>query len=164
MHPHSTLAVSLLESLAREEDALRAALAGVTAVNDALRRGDLAFALGAADEPLAEQLRVAAAARTATANGLARAVGLNGEPPTLSNLAARLDSPHSAELLAARERLTSLTAQIAAVQTRNANLITHLRSFFRGVLADLTPDSPARYGPSGSRLGPPAGAPPQTRA
>ena len=155
MHPHSPLAASLLSSLAHEEALLRTALAGATEVSSALRKGDLPAALGAtAQEPLAARLREAADARTSAANALAAAVGLNAEPMTLSALAAKLDAPAAAELLAARDRLAALAAEIAAIQDRNANLIAHLRSFFRGVLSDLTaPDVPVRYGPSGSRVG-----------
>lgn len=165
MHPHSPLAASLLEHLAHEEAALRTALAGVTGINESLCRGDLPAALdAAAQEPIASQLREACDRRNAVANDLARAVGLHNEPLTLAALAAKLDTAEAAELLAARDRLTALTTVIATIQTRNANLITHLRSFFRGVLSDLTtPDAPARYGPSGSRLGALAGAAVQTR-
>jgi hypothetical protein len=159
MHPHSLFADTLLRHLEREEALLRAALAGVTTVSAALRRGDLAAAFDAsAQQTLGAVLREAAAERTAAATALAREVGLSGEPLALAALAAKLPAPHAAELLAARDRLAAITAEIAAVQTRNANLIAHLRSYFRGVLSDLTaPDAPLRYGPSGGRLEPALG-------
>lgn len=165
MHPHSPLADTLLRHLGREEALLRTALAGVTAVAEALRRGDLVAAFDAsAQQALATELRDAANERSAAAIALAREVGLSGESLTLAALAASLPEQHAAELLAARERLTTLTAEMAAIQARNANLITHLRSFFRGVLSELTaPDAPLRYGPSGSRLEPATGAAVQAR-
>ena len=160
MHPHSPLAATLLEHLACEEALLRAALAGVTDVQAALRRGDLPAALGAsAQEALAVELQAAGKARATSADALGRAVGLSGEDLTLTALAAKSDAPHAAELLAARDRLAAVAGELVAVQSRNANLIVHLRSFFRGVLSDLTaPDAPTRYGPSGSRLGAATGA------
>jgi hypothetical protein len=165
MHPPHPLADTLLRHLGREESLLRATLTGVTAVCAALRRGDLAAAFDAsAQQALAPQLRETADDRTAAATALAREVGLVGEVLTLTALAAKLPAPHAAELLAARERLAALTAEVSAVQARNANLITSLRSYFRGVLSDLTaPDAPLRYGPSGSRLEPSTGVGVQAR-
>jgi hypothetical protein len=165
MHPHSTLADTLLRHLEREEALLRAALAGVTTVSEALRQGDLASAFDAsAQQQLATELREAADGRSAAAAALGREVGLSGEATTLANLATKLSEQQAAELRAARERLTALTTEITAIQARNANLITHLRSFFRGVLSELTaPDAPLRYGPSGSRLEPATGAAVQAR-
>lgn len=156
MHPHSYLADTLLRHLGREEALLRSALAGVTAVAEALRKGDLATAFDAsAQQALAVELHAAADQRAAAAVALGREFGLTGEAVTLANLAAKLAAPQAAELIASRDRLTALTGEISAVQARNANLIAHLRSFFRGVLSDLTaPDAPLRYGPSGSRLEP----------
>ena len=165
MPPYCPSVDTLLRHLEREEALLRAALAGVTAVSEALRRGDLASAFDAsAQQALATDLREAAAERAAAAMALGREFGLSGEAVTLANLAAKLSEHYATELLAARERLTALTAEIAAIQARNANLITHLRSFFRGVLSELTaPDAPLRYGPSGSRLEPATGAAVQAR-
>jgi hypothetical protein len=78
---------------------------------------------------------------------------LPGEP-TLTALVAKLPET-AADLRAARDRLRALAADLAASQDRNANLIVHLRSYFRGVLSGLAaPDAPARYGPSGGRLEP----------
>lgn len=155
MHPHSPLAASLLESLRREEELLRAALTTATEVQTALRRGDLPGALDSSTRQwLAAELHAAGEARTASASALAHALGLSAENLTLTTLAAKLDGPHAAELLAVRDRLKLAAGELAAIQDRNANLVAHLRSFFRGVLSDLTtPDAPVRYGPSGSKLG-----------
>jgi hypothetical protein len=154
MHPHSPLADSLVKLLAREEALLRAALDGAADLYDALRKGDLPAALGAStQDALATELRAAADARAVAAAALARAAGIGAENPSLKELAATLGPPHAAELLAARDRLAAVAADLSEVQSRNANLVNHLRSFFRGVLSDLTPAAPARYGPSGSRVG-----------
>lgn len=155
MHPHSPLAVSLLESLRREEELLRAALTTAADVQAALHRGDLPAALDSSTKQwLAAELHAAGEARFASASALAHALGLNAESSTLASLAAKLDGPHAAELLAARDRLKVIAGELAGIQDRNANLVAHLRSFFRGVLSDLaTPDAPVRYGPSGSKLG-----------
>lgn len=165
MHPHSLPADTLLRHLGREEALLRAALAQAVRAGEALRRGDLASAFDAnAQQQLANDLREAADQRAAAATALARELGPADEAPALAALAAKLPDPHASELRAARGRLAALAAEIAAVQTRNANLITHLRSFFRGVLSELTaPDAPTRYGPSGSRLEPATGAAVQAR-
>lgn len=165
MHPLPHPADTLLRHLEREEALLGAALAGVTAVCAALRRGDLAGAFDAsAQRTLATELREVADARTGAATALAHEVGLSDEALTLSGLAARLPESHAPQLLAARDRLFALTTEISAVQARNANLVTHLRSYFRGVLSELTaPDVPVRYGPSGSRLEPLTGAAVQAR-
>jgi hypothetical protein len=155
MQSPSLLADTLLRHLEREESLLRTALAGATEVYAALRGGDLATALGAtAQQALATELRETAGARSAAATALAGELGLSDEALTLSGLAARLPESHAAQLRAARDRLAALTTELSAVQSRNANLVSHLRSYFRGVLSELTaPDVPVRYGPSGSRLG-----------
>ncbi len=176
MHPPSPLADTLIRHLGREEALLRTALANVTAIHAALRCGDLATALGISTQALAAELREAADDRSAAATALAREVARLSESGsaclaldsesratgevktvTLTALAANLPEPHAAELLATRVRLAAVTAELAEVQARNANLITHLRSYFRGVLSELTaPEAPLRYGPSGSRLEPAA--------
>src|SRR5688572_15368585 len=108
MHPPSPLADTLLRHLEREESLLRAALALVTTVSEALRRGDLAFD-ATAQQQLATELRDAANDRSAAATALASEIGLSSEPLTLANLAAKLPEHQATELLAARERLTTLT-------------------------------------------------------
>jgi hypothetical protein len=162
MHPSRHSADTLLRHLGREEDLLRVALAGAAELHAALSRGDLAAAREAAarQRPLAEWLRAAGGDREAAAEALAREAGAPGAPATLARLAAVLPPESGAELLAARERLAAAAAELAAAQARNANLLSHLRSYFRSVLAELTaPGVPARYGPSGARVGPrPGGA------
>ncbi len=155
MNQHPT--EPLLRCLRAEEELLTESLAFASEVYAALRRADLATAsaVAARQQSLAAAMADAAAARTASAGALARSLGLREDGLTLSLIAAKLPAPFDADVLAARERLTALTAELGALQTRNANLLGHLRSFFRGVLSDLAPtDSPARYGPTGSRLNP----------
>jgi hypothetical protein len=153
--PHPKHARTFLQQLAREESLLRDALANVTVLHGALRRGALAESLTYSTEQaaLGVALREAADARTASALELAREVGLTGEDLTLSALAAKLPESLAAEVRDARARLAGVTAELSAVHTDNANLIGHLRSFFRGVLSGLaTPGAPQRYGPSGGRV------------
>jgi hypothetical protein len=154
-HPHQPLTNTLLQHLASEETLLRNALVSVTEIHAALRRGDLAaaLALSMAQQAQGAALRAAANERTNSATALARELGIAGEELRLSAIAAKLPDSLAIELQAVRERLTAVTAELNAIQIRNANLIGHLRSFFRGVLSDLTaPGAPQRYGPSGSRL------------
>lgn len=154
-HPQQPLANTLLRCLGSEEALLRNALAGVTEIHTALRRGDLAAALALSTEQQAqgEAFHDAAKARSDAATALGRELGMAGEELTLSAFAAKLPETLAVDVRAARDRLAAVTAELTAIQTRNANLLNHLRSFFRGVLSDLTvPDAPQRYGPSGGRL------------
>ena len=156
---------TLLARLRDEETLLRAATAATAAAHAALRAGDLA-ALGGAhaeQESLAGRMRDAAAARRAEAEAVAAAVGVPAAGATLAVLADRLPDPAAADLRAARARLTAAAGELEAVQRRHATLALHLRSYFRGVLTELTTGGVAgRYGPSGSVLGP-AGGTLQTR-
>lgn len=120
----------------------------------ALRRGDLAAVEGlrAHQESLAASLHAAGAERAEGAARLAAELGLAADA-TLSALAECLPGPAASELRELRPRLAAAAAELGDLQRRNANLIGHLRSYFRDVLADLTAaDAPVRYGPSGARL------------
>jgi hypothetical protein len=154
---------ALLARLRDEEELLRAATAATAAAHAALRSGDMT-ALGGAhteQESLAGRMQEAAAARQAAAEAVAAAVGVPAAGLTLAAIAARLPDP--TELLAARARLAAAAGELEAIQRRHANLALHLRSYFRGVLSELTAGAVAgRYGPSGSVLGP-AGGTLQTR-
>ena len=156
MHtPDQHPATAFLRCLGVEETLLTEALAIADDVSAALRSGDIASAIAATtrQRTLAGELAAAGMTRTASANALAQHLDLPNAGLTLSLLAERLPAPFADDVRAARERLAGLTSRFAAVQTRNANLLGHLRSFFRGVLADLAPtDAPVRYGPSGSRV------------
>jgi hypothetical protein len=157
MHPLSPLADTLLDRLAAEEELLRAALANQSELHAALRRGDPAEAQAlAAEQPaLAADMRSAAEARAAASAALARELELPIERAALADLAARLAAAPASRLLATRAVLRDLAAEIAVVQTRNANLIAHLRSFLRGALtAAGAPQPSSRYGPTGSRIAP----------
>lgn len=160
-HPPEPLTASFVQLLHTEERLLGEAREGLLGVHESLRRGDFAAleAVRPQQELLASALRDAESRRTELACELAAVLGLPANQLTLRALAERLPGPVAGELEAARERLTAATAALADVQRRNANLVGHLRSFFRGVLADLTAaDGPVRYGPSGGRLAPAAGA------
>jgi len=160
MHPPQSLqhlVETFLQHLGREESLLRDALAHVNSVYAALRQGDLAAAQNCAAElqPVVASLHEAAANRITSATALANEVGITGEELTLSTLAAHLPDSFASDLRAARERLTAVAAELTAIHTRNANLIGHLRSYFRGVLSSLAaPNAPQRYGRSGDRLAP----------
>ena len=157
----STTTATFLQHLRVEEQFLADVLAKANDVYAALRRGDLAAATEITTQLNADAagLRAASAQRAAVAEHLARALGLPTKDLKLSALVESLPDPLGAEVGAARDRLTAVTTDLTAVQTRNANLLGHLRSFFRDVLADLTADdTPARYGPSGNWLAPSAGS------
>jgi len=151
-------AADLLDHLRDEEFLLRETLASLTELNAGLRAGDLAAV--AAARPRQEALAAALAGRNVTraavAARLADDLGLPpGTPLTLACLADHLPDEVGADLLAARTRFAALARGIADYQRRNAILVRHLRSYFRGVMAVLAAaDAPTRYGPSGSCLAP----------
>lgn len=148
-----------LASLAAEEQALRAATAAAADLHAALRRGDLSGFDRPALEVAAADLQTTTAARNAAAAPLAEAVGLPAAGLTLSALADRLPDPWAAETRAARDRLSGVAAELADLHRRNANLACHLRSYFRGVLSELTAaDAPGRYGRSGGWMAPAGGS------
>lgn len=170
MHPHpqlSPLTASFLQQLDAEEQLLNEALAVATDIYSALRQGKLAPIKDTQprQEQLASALKLGANRREVAAMRLGRALGLSPEGLTLTSLANRLDESAANRILKARERLSSLTAQLTDFQQRNANLIHHLRSYFRSVLSALTKtsDIPVRYGSSGARLTPGFGAAIQAR-
>ena len=152
---HRSLTAALLRHLESEEALLRTALSNVTGLNDALMRGDLTSGrtICTGQPALADALHDAAEARGAAAAALALELGLAPAGVTLAALAEQLPPDLQAEILAARTRLTALTSELTAIQARNANLTAHLRSFFRGVLSEVTAaDAPPRYGPTGRRI------------
>jgi hypothetical protein len=164
--PHQPPTDALLRHLADEEALLRAALANALALHDALRRGDLPGAQTAARQqgPLAADIAAAGVRRAAAAAALAFTLGLPADGLTLAALAARLAPDLAAGVQSARERLVAVTTDLTAIQARNANLLNHLRSYFRGVLSGLiAPDAPRRYGRSGCGLEPAAGSAIQRR-
>ena len=144
---------ALLEHLRAEEALLGRALAVLTDLHAAVRGGDLS-AIEAA-RPQLDAITAATTARRAerdaVAAEVAAAVGLPPEHVTLSALADCLPEPAAGGLRAARDRLARLAAELTACQRRNANLISYLRSFFRGALSG-TADPPARYGRSGAAI------------
>lgn len=168
MHTLPTLSPPLatfLQRLALEEQFLVAAVEKGDEVYAALRRGDMGsvHALAADQERLAADLRAASAARLEVTSELAAALDLDPQQITLAALADRLPEPDAGAVRAARGRLALLAADLNRIQTRNANLLGHLRSFFRDVLADIGADgTPTRYGPSGQWL-PRSPSPPPRR-
>jgi FlgN protein len=156
MHSHqksTPLTNSFLQRLDVEERLLNDALTVASDLYETLRKGDLAPVKLAQprQEELAAALRSAAAEREAASIRLARSLGMPTESLTLAKLANRLGEPQAAGILAVRDRLSALTTRLADFQQRNANLIHHLRSYFRSVLSALTKteDVPIRYGSSG---------------
>ncbi|MDY3556838.1 flagellar export chaperone FlgN [Gemmata sp. JC717] len=151
-----------LHHLAAEEQFLAAAIEKGQELYAALRRGAVpeAHGLGAEQERIAAGLRAASAARLEATGALAASLELAPERATLAALAERLPEPQAETIRAARERLAALAAELDRIQTRNANLLGHLRSFFRDVLADCgVDDTPTRYGPSGQWLPPASNQP-----
>ena len=72
---------------------------------------------------------------------------------SLRDIGQRLPAEEAARLAAQRDRLQESAQIISQFQSANANLIAHLRSYFRGVLSTLAIEgTPVRYGPSGSRV------------
>ncbi len=146
---------------------LQQALEVASELYQSLRKGDLATVKIAQprQEELALALRAASDRREAATLRLAALLGLPAQGTNLSSIANRLGAPLAAQILAVRERLTRITTQLLDFQQRNANLIHHLRSYFRSVLSALTKtaDVPVRYGSSGARLSPGFGAAIQAR-
>ncbi len=151
---------TFLQHLAVEERLLGAAIEKGEELYAALRRSDLGavHTLGAQQERIAADIRAAAAARLEATAELVTV--RTSEPLTLAALADQLPEPDGAAVRAARERLAALAAELKRIQTRNANLLEHLRSFIRDVLADFIPDdTPTRYGSSGQWLPPASNQP-----
>lgn len=165
--PSEPLVEQLLQHLAVEEQLLGQALELAAEHHETLKSGNFAplKTYQPRQEELAEALRTAADRREAAAILLGRALGLPAEGLTLAKLAARLGEPEADRIAAVRGRLSRLTAKLGEFQKRNANLIRHLRSFFRSVLSALTKtsDVPVRYGASGACLTPAYGASIKTR-
>jgi hypothetical protein len=165
MQPHAPpnpLLASFLQRLDVEERLLNQALALTADLYTTLRKGQLAnIALTQPQlEEAATALRKAASDREIATARLARSFGLPTEGLTLAKLATRLGESEASGILAQRERLTVLSAKLADCQQQNANLIHHLRSYFRSVLSSITKttDIPIRYSASGACLGPWYGA------
>ena len=154
------LVQALLARLLAEEELLRAARQTVMRLYTTLRKGDLPAveALWPEHERLAAELTGRAAERETAAVALAAELRL---PPaaTLTELAEPLSPPLAEAIHGARDRLRALTRQVEQFQSANANLIAHLRSYFRGVLNGLAADPPSpRYGPTGSAVAGPVAA------
>jgi hypothetical protein len=136
-------------------------MANAETIYSAIRGGDrnTANAATAEQQQLAVAIRTAGEMRDASAAALAGALGLSRSSATLTRFAEVLGEPQTTAITAIRDRLRAATSDFAKIQTRNANLLAHLRSYFRDALADFTAnDAPVRYGPSGSRLLPASGA------
>jgi hypothetical protein len=145
---------ALLAKLQLEETVLQSARQTAMRLYAALRKGDLPTveAMRPEHEELAASLKAQAADREAAAAALAAALGLPATA-SLAELADPLSPPLAEPLHAARERLRALTAQFDQFQTANANLIAHLRSYFRGVLDGFMEEPPPpRYGPTGAAV------------
>ena len=160
MHPPPTpelrsAAESLLEQLRLEEDLLAATQASVQGLHAALRRGDLPALNGfhAHQERLATEMQFRAKEREVASANLSGMVGLSRPGASLRDIGERLPAEEAARLAAQRDRLHESAQVISQFQSANANLIAHLRSYFRGVLSTLAIEgTPVRYGPSGSRV------------
>ena len=160
MHPPPTpelhsAAESLLEQLRLEVDLLAATRASVQGLHTALRRGDLPALNGfhAHQERLAAEMQLRAKEREAASAKLSGMVGLSRPGASLRDIGERLPDELAGRLEAQRDRLHESAQVISQFQSANANLIAHLRSYFRGVLSTLAIEgSPIRYGPSGSRV------------
>ena len=152
---------NLIDRLAAEEKTLRAALQSLITLYDSLRRGKPTEleALRANQEILAGQLTDLSKARDEAARSLALALGLGDQDIILASLIQHISDPDATLLKEARERLTALTAEMTLYRERNANLLSHLRSYFRNVLSAITAvDAPVRYGRSGGFVSQPTGS------
>lgn len=155
--PDYPLAARFFQRLAAEEELLREACRTVNEVHAALRSGaprriDTARAR---QEVVADALRVATLDRVRAADALGADLGIPRSDICLSTLAARLPGAWAAGAWAAQTRLTDATAELSDAVRRNATLVASLRSYFRGVFADLTGGGPPveRYGPAGTLVG-----------
>lgn len=154
------LVQALLVRLQAEEEVLQSGRQVVLKLYTTLRKGDIPAveALWPDHERLAADLSARAAERESAAAALAAALGLPATA-TLAQLAEPLSPPLAEAVLAARARLRAVAGQVGQFQSANANLIAHLRSYFRGVLSGLTADPPSpRYGPTGSAVAGPVEA------
>lgn len=151
------LAEQLLDHLRLEEEQLQAAHESLNELYAAFRAGDMVRARAALSEQSssANQLHSLNETRAVVTVSLGDALGLPPDELTLSAIAAKLGGPLAEQLTDARERLRTISDEMKKITRKNASLVYCLRSYFRGVLAELTRTaSPtARYGPLGSPLG-----------
>lgn len=157
-----SLTTTFLQRLDAEEQLLRQALETTAELYEALRRGNIAAVKAAQprQEQLAAGLSETATRREAAANDLGIALGLAPKGLTLAAIADKLEDETAGRVRSTRDRLIRITQQLQDFQLKNANLIRHLRSYFRSVLCALTKagDVPVRYGATGARLNPAYGA------
>lgn len=148
------LVQALLAHLQREESVLQSTRQTAMRLYTALRKGNLpeVESLRPEYEQAAAGLKAQAADRETAATALAGVLGLPATA-SLTELAGPLSPPLAEAVLAARDRLRGLTRQVEQFQSANANLISHLRSYFRGVLDGLADEPPPpRYGPTGAAV------------
>ena len=126
-------------------------------LNEAVRKGGLSE-IDSARLKQAEVSQIAdelSSERSTLCNDLALALQLPVAEITLSRLAGILASPWSEKLLAFRDRLQPIVAEVHFLNNRNASLINYCRSYVQRILAGATGSALAvtRYGRTGTQLG-----------
>ncbi len=154
--PDLPLAATFFEHLTVEENLSREAHRCLDDLHAAIRSGDREWIAScqARQTQVADSLRQATAARVRAAEALGDALRIPRKEICLSTFAARLPGNWGLKAREAQHRLTAATAQLSDAVRRNATLVSSLRQFFNGVVADLTGSVPSsRYGPSGVLVG-----------
>lgn len=156
-YPPCPPAARFFDRLAAEEAALRNATRSVNDLHAAIRSGDVKRieAERVGQEIVAEQLRAASEERERAGNLLADSLGLPRTGLCLSQIAEKLPGRWADDARAAQKRLAAVSGELAEAVRRNATLVSGLRSYLRGVLADLTGVGPPaiRYGSAGTLVG-----------
>ena len=147
---------SLVSHLYDEERLLLAVIQATESLQATLRHGDVASfrEVQANQADSATQLATIAAARSTVMLPLAEHFKIPHNRLTLRILAEKLSPPESDDLRILHGRLLVAATSLKRVQAQTANLLVHLRSYFRNVLSTLAvSEATERYGPTGSRLG-----------
>lgn len=155
-YPDLPLAARFFDRLAAEETLSRDAHRCVNDLHAAIRSGDPNWiAQGQARQnEIANALLLATAARVRAAEELGAFLNIPRTEICLSTFAARLPGQWANDARDAQRRLTDATAELSDAVRRNATLISSIRQYFNGVLADLTGSVPSsRYGPTGVLVG-----------
>lgn len=152
---------SLVAHLWDEERLIQVVIEATDSLVDAMRNGDANTFREAQNiqAKLSVQLATASAECAQALSTIAARLGITEGKLTLRELGEKLSPADSYELCLVQARLSIAAQTLKRVQSQAANLLMHLRSYFRNVFSTLAmSDTTERYGRSGSLLGAGAGS------
>jgi len=147
---------TLVAHLWDEERLILVVIQATESLVDAMRHGDADTFREAQviQAEFAVQLATASAACCKAMTPIAAQLSIPAGQLTLRILAEKLSPADSYELRLVQTKLNTAAQALRRVQYQTANLLIHLRSYFRNVLSTLAvSETTERYGRSGSLLG-----------